>query len=954
MFYRIPHNRKKRLMKAVIHLSLIVFCFQTICSADMVWSNKLNRLVRIGEEIKTTDQEQFEYIKKLDAEGKKDEAITACHDLINFFPQSGFMADVYYIIGKLYEETDENWKAFEMYQRIVQEYPQSPLMQELLDRQFAIGVKFLEGERLRVKGIPTVPSPSKAIEIFEQVKKSAPFHEYGEKSQFYIGLAYEKKKDYEKALEAFQDLLDEYPNTTFAAEASFKMADVSYRMSQKNIDNEPMLESAGEKFDEFITAHPEELTSLAQASDRKTEVLDTQAENLYKIGRFYETQRHIESANIYYELIVNEYPGTEWKAKAEQRMAIFADPEGALLKEEKELCAALDEVQEEINSLKENKNSLTKQEYDEKLVSSKKEKKRITKGLRHIKRQKVQEIKLRWAVHKRQVKELKENKKSLARKKASLSPKALAESETFLKTWEDSIKDQEFLLDQEAGTLKSISEHLGYRRWSIFAFLKSPIELANVDGLIKYKEKKIAALRQERQSLGGQIDVLVQERETLASQLGAGEKARVSADIESPQKAAVVAPPAEEPAADRPAEGGLLKAVTSRSLDVITSPVALVAAPFRQDVEEKLRNAQTREEKLVIELEEVKTSLSEIDRLMTDAGDTITAENKPAEERSVRAADQEEIAEREQRRAIKAIEKKINEQYRIIDDAEKNKREFAKLLIKEAKEKRFKFRPISRVVNIAIKPVVFIGKGVAVFLFGLEEERKIAEREFVRMSKKDERTDGLHDKMLLEQEKINAAKIELKKLYDEREQLPSGKKNVFKSILIFPENIFAGEKEHARQTQDFLIKMKTKQSGKYAKGEKELEAVREEIAALEEEYAASKTDTVPAERMEELTVVTALDDTNNDLKDLKQQYKKNAHALERYISKAVGVLEDEEKVERNRLAKIDKVIKKHEGSDSEKLQKLLTERKTIFEDLDEIMTTRERYLVIAEDIKNTE
>jgi outer membrane protein assembly factor BamD len=939
-------------MKAVIHLSLIVFCFQTMCSADMVWSNKLNRLVRIGEEIKPTDQEQFEYIKTLDAEGKKDEAITACQDLINFFPQSGFMADVYYITGKLYEETDENWKAFEMYQRIVQEYPQSPLMQELLDRQFAIGVKFLEGERLRIKGIPTVPSPSKAIEIFEQVKKSAPFHEYGEKSQFYIGLAYEKKKDYEKALEAFQDLLDEYPNTTFAADASFKMADVAYKMSQKNIDNEPMLESAEQKYDEFIIAHPNDLTSIEKASDRKTEVLDTQAENLYKIGRFYETQRHIESATIYYELIVNEYPGTEWKARAEQRMAIFVDPEGALLKEEKNLRAALEEIQAKINSLKENKNTLAKQEYEEKLASNKKEKKRITKGLRHIKRQKVQEIKLRWAVHKRQVKELKENKKSLARKKAALSPEALAESGNFLKTWENSIKDQEFLLDQEAETLKSISEHLGYRRWSVFAFLKPPIELENVDGIINYKEKRIEELRQERQRLEKQIDVLIEEREALGAQLGMGAKAITSSDTAIPQEVAVVAAPApaEETEVGKTPEDGLLKTVASRSLDVIASPVTLVTAPFRQDAEEKLRNAQTREEELVLELEEVKISLSEIDRLLADAGDAIVAENKQDEKQPVRIADQAEIAQREQRRAIKAIEKKINEQYRIIDDGEKNKREFANSLIKEANEKRFRFRPISRVVNIALKPVVFIGKGVAVFLLGLEEERKIAEREFVRMSKKDERTDGLHDKMLLEQEKINAAKIELKKLYSERELLPQDKKNVFKSILIFPENIFVGEKEQARETRDFLITMKAKQSGKYAKREKELEAVRAEIAALEEEYAASKVNTVSAEKKEELTVVATVGSTHGNRKELK----KNTQDLKRYIFKVVGLLEEEEKIERNRLEKIDKVIKKHEGSDSEKLQKLLTERKTIFENLDEIMTTRERYLMIAEDIKNTE
>ncbi len=949
-----PNEKEQWRIRTFIVLALFLCCTPRSVSADMVWSQKLNRLVRVGEEIKPTDQEQFEYINTLLNEGKRDDALTACHDLINFFPQSGFLPDVYFTAGKLLEEMKEYYKAFEMYQKIVEEYPSSPLIQELLDRQFAIGMKFLEGERLRIKGIPTLSSPTKAIEVFEQVKKSAPFHEYGERSQFNIGLAYEQKKDYEKALAAFEDLLEEYPNTSLAAEASFKRADLVYKLSQKNIDNEAMLASASEKVDEFISTHPEEHTSYDQASGLKTKVLDTQAENLYKIGRFYESQRHLESAKIYYAIIVDKYPMTSWKAKAEQRMAIFADPEGELLKEEHKLQAELEEVEKGLEELEGQRVTLSKAAYKEQRDVLDEEKKVIKKGLKAVKRQKVREIKLRWAVHKRQTKELKANKKALAQKKRSLSPKVSAEAEHFLKTWEMSIKDQEFLLAQEAETLRSISQHLGYRRWSVFAYIQPPIEFANIDRAIKYKEKKRAALRHERQVLGRQADKLVDERNALRSHLdeGAGADAgRVDEKIVHDD--AIV--PVDKASAGEDRSQGLLGAVAARSLDIVTSPVSLVTAPFHSDDGEKLAHAREREEALAVELEEVKGAMNELDRLVADADDALLTEGKEAGQPPVRAADAQEIDARQKRRMVKELEKKINEQYRIIDDAEKQKHEYSTSLIKGARESRLAGRPLLRAATFVLKPITFIGKGVSAFFFGIKDEQALVTAELAQMKANDDRIDDLHDKIVIEQEKIDAAKAELKELYAQRDALPRETTSVFRSILIFPENIFAGEEAHTRQTREYLSDMQKEQAEKYAMRDKELAAIREEIAILEKTQDAAR-----GSEAEEETSESKNDDairqelTGPVPTGMRGASSKDTQTLRKVVGKILGVLEEEEKIERGRLARIDKIMKEHEGKTSEKLERLAQERKVIFANLDDIMTTRERYLLIVEEIKRTE
>ncbi|MBN1493374.1 MAG: tetratricopeptide repeat protein [Candidatus Omnitrophica bacterium] len=961
-------SRQKRSFNIFILVLIGVFIAPSVCPADMVWNQSLNRLVRIGEEIKETDKEQFEYANSLIDDGKIEDAITACNDLLHFFPKSLYTSDIYYTLGKLYEETKDYYKAFEMYQRLMKEYPNTSLTQDILDRQFSIGVKFLEGERLRVGGVPTIVSYDKAIEIFKEVKKSAPFHEYGEKSQFNIGSAYEKKKDYEEAMAAFEDLLDEYPNTELASEASFKMADLVYKMSQRNVDNAEMLESAGEKFDEFLAEYPNELTKYAKAESLKSDLMDTQAESLYKIGRFYEDQRHLESAKIYYVMIINEYPETRWRVKADERIAIFADPEGALREKEDRLRVEFEQVEAAGVKLEETRGSFSQEEYKAKRTSNTKEKKRLLKEIHDIKKRKIKEIKLRWSVHKRKKEELRDNKKALKKKQASLSAEALAASQSSLKTWENSIKEQEFLLQQEEETLKKISGNIGYRSWSIFAFISPPIQFANIDGVIGYKEDKITKLRTQREAMVAKTEDLIAEREKMLLDVDSGKPAKTPTQ----ERFRVEEDQVDEPEGQNKA--GLLKTITTKSLDVITVPAALVVAPFKTDNVAKLEEVRAREDKIVKAIDAAQHSITEIDLLIGENDAAVKSEQDVPGGKVVREADADEIAERDRRRAIKSLEKEINEQYRIIDDAEKRKNELANKLLTYSREGRLSERPVLRIFMWPLKPVIAVGRGVRMFIFGIKKDETLAEEELARYAEGgDDVADEssvpaeLRDQLQLENEKINVAKIKLKELYAERDELMKEKGGFFRSILIFPTNIFGEEKVEATQNRESLEKMKAKQSKKIEDLEADLAAIREEIAVLTQKVAEESDQAeapsgisedfgdAPTQAMGEQVEYTDIeDDKRFASKQMRQQIKKLDQTLKKNAERTIDILNGEEEMERERLVKIDETIKKFEGSESEKLQKLVDERKAIYGVLDTIMTTRERYLLILQEIKKVD
>ena len=48
-----------------------------------------------------------------------------------------------------------------------------------------------------------------------------------------------------------------------------------------------------------------------------------EAESCFNTGRFYEKQKAADAARLYYQEIIDEYPGSEWAAKAMERLNIM-------------------------------------------------------------------------------------------------------------------------------------------------------------------------------------------------------------------------------------------------------------------------------------------------------------------------------------------------------------------------------------------------------------------------------------------------------------------------------------------------------------------------------------------------------------------------------------------------------------------------------------------------------
>ncbi len=168
-------------------------------------------------------------------------------------------------------------------------------------------------------GLEILPSLGTAEKIFISITENVPYSAYGDNAQYKLGEVYKKRGEFEQAVEAFETLIKEYPESSLVAEARYQIALSRLQGSLPADYEQATTDKALREFEEFIeTSPPPELEEEAQKAI--SELKARKAKHEYDIAEFYEISHKYKSALIYYESIVNNYPGTEWARLAEAKI----------------------------------------------------------------------------------------------------------------------------------------------------------------------------------------------------------------------------------------------------------------------------------------------------------------------------------------------------------------------------------------------------------------------------------------------------------------------------------------------------------------------------------------------------------------------------------------------------------------------------------------------------------
>jgi tetratricopeptide (TPR) repeat protein len=175
-------------MKRII-LSLLIISFLSFSPAQAywIWTPKSGKWVNPKNLPKNNPGEQFAYAKSFFDNNKYEEAKREFRKLLKAYPKSAEAAESQYYLGLTEAKQGKLYEAYQAYQLVVDKYPFSERIQEIIELEYKIAEKFMAGEKRKALGID-LPVENPAIEIFGKVVENSTYGPLAPQAQYKLGL----------------------------------------------------------------------------------------------------------------------------------------------------------------------------------------------------------------------------------------------------------------------------------------------------------------------------------------------------------------------------------------------------------------------------------------------------------------------------------------------------------------------------------------------------------------------------------------------------------------------------------------------------------------------------------------------------------------------------------------------------------------------------------------------
>ncbi|MFA7677065.1 MAG: outer membrane protein assembly factor BamD [Candidatus Omnitrophota bacterium] len=301
-------------------LFFLIFClFSCQGYAFWIWSPKTQKWKNPNYSPLATPYLQYREALKLFEEENYKDAYHEFKKLTVHYPDAREAAEAQYHTARCLEKLDKPYEAFLEYKKIADTYPNSQRISEVAEREYSIGEFFLNREHRKWLGLSVydfVEHPS--IEIFRTIVEKSPYSEYAPRAQYKLGIIFIQLGRYDEARDAFQKVLDNYPDSEWAAPSKYQLAIATAKAFPGADYDSSYLEEATDRLGEFIKAHPEAQIS-SQAQDQLDELRNREARKNFDIAEFYYKQNHFESAVLYYQKIIAEYSDSDYHEAAHEK-----------------------------------------------------------------------------------------------------------------------------------------------------------------------------------------------------------------------------------------------------------------------------------------------------------------------------------------------------------------------------------------------------------------------------------------------------------------------------------------------------------------------------------------------------------------------------------------------------------------------------------------------------------
>jgi outer membrane protein assembly factor BamD (BamD/ComL family) len=229
-------------------------------------------------------------------------------------------AEMFYCEGKLA-------KAVRSYDRLLDEYRRSGLYEAALDRQFGIATAFLAGKRKTVLGFIRMRRYAEGVRIMEKITERIGFDtSMGMEASLAVAKHYEERKKLNEAYLKWWEISLHRETGPIGRDALLGMARCKRAMYNKHPEyKRPFYDASGLStakscYEKFRLLYPEDAKEIGV--DEILQEIDEQlAQKQLSIGQYYQRVGNRQAANLYYDMVVKDWPGSKAAETARQMLA---------------------------------------------------------------------------------------------------------------------------------------------------------------------------------------------------------------------------------------------------------------------------------------------------------------------------------------------------------------------------------------------------------------------------------------------------------------------------------------------------------------------------------------------------------------------------------------------------------------------------------------------------------
>jgi outer membrane protein assembly factor BamD (BamD/ComL family) len=271
-------------------------------------------------------------IKGLINNGKSRQVRKAWDKLKQDFPEiQGPDVDAFIKAELLYAKRKFN-KSVREYDNFMDNYPESELYQVALDRQFSIAEAYLRGQKRTVLKIFRIRGYAEGEKIMDKISDRAGIAPLAERANIAVAQSNEERGKYEDAYQRWSQILSKWPTGQTGKNSLLAMARCKYLAYNGPRYDVSDLVSARTYYQNFKSRYPEDAKEL-DIDARIQNIDELLSEKQFQIAQFYQKTANIDSAGIYYQAIMEQWPDTS-AGKISERVLKEGGQQGARDKDE--------------------------------------------------------------------------------------------------------------------------------------------------------------------------------------------------------------------------------------------------------------------------------------------------------------------------------------------------------------------------------------------------------------------------------------------------------------------------------------------------------------------------------------------------------------------------------------------------------------------------------------------